>query len=159
MFQPSSTRLATLAAALLAACATPPASTPSPAATQVPAPSVARAATSACMQLQVAGLKVGQGFLFAAAYSSAESFFKQPVWSGRAEAKSDTATLSVCELSGGEIAFTVFQDLNGNGKLDTNPLGIPSEPYGVSGKPVFGAPSWSNAKVAAGAGLTVRIEL
>jgi uncharacterized protein (DUF2141 family) len=111
------------------------------------------------MQLQVSRLQVGQGSLMAAAYGSAESFFKKPVWVGQAKADRADVSLAVCGVSAGEIAFTVFQDLNGNGKLDMNPLGIPTEPFGFSGRPVFGAPSWDNAKTAAGAGRVVRIEL
>lgn len=127
----------------------------------LPAPASASAAAAApdCMQLQVSRLKPGQGPLMAAAYSSADSFLKQPVWVNRAQADSAQVTVAVCGVAGAEVAFTVFQDLNGNGKLDMNPMGVPTEPYGFSGRPVFGPPSWDAGKVAAGAGRVVRIEL
>ena len=32
----------------------------------------------------------------------------------------------------GNYAIAVFHDLNGNGKLDRNLIGLPSEPYGFS---------------------------
>jgi uncharacterized protein (DUF2141 family) len=134
-------------AVALTACATPSTAPTAP------------AAAAGCMQLQVARLKVGQGLLLSAAYGSADTFFKKPVWIQQSEAKSDTVTVDVCGVTSDEVAFSVFQDLNGNGKLDMNPMGIPTEPYGMSGKPVFGAPSWGNAKVPAGAGRLVRIEL
>jgi uncharacterized protein (DUF2141 family) len=156
MFNTFSTRLSLLAvAAILAACA----QTPQPPQPHQPTAVPTQPVAAGCMQLQVARLKVGQGRLMAAAYGSAETFFKKAVWMNQADASSDTVALNVCGVAGSEIAFTVFQDLNGNGKLDMNPLGIPTEPYGMSGKPVFGAPSWSNAKVEAGAGRIVRIEL
>ncbi len=126
----------------------------------LPAPAPASsAAPPACMQLQVSRLQAGQGPLMAAAYGSAESFLKQPLWVNRTQADGEQLTLAVCGVTSAEIAFTVFQDLNGNGKLDMNPMGVPTEPYGFSGRPVFGPPTWDSAKTAAGAGRVVRIEL
>jgi uncharacterized protein (DUF2141 family) len=55
-----------------------------------------------------------------------------------------------CEFRGvspGTYAVAVFHDENGNGKLDTNFLGIPSEGVGVSNnkRPLVGPPRWSDA--------------
>lgn len=43
----------------------------------------------------------------------------------------------------GTYALKVFQDLNGNGKLDTGWMGIPKEPYGFSNNAMgrFGPPA------------------
>ncbi len=52
-------------------------------------------------------------------------------------------------LTYGEYAIAVFHDLNHNGKLDTNWLGIPKEPYAFSndaGKK-WKKPSFSEAKI------------
>jgi len=51
-------------------------------------------------------------------------------------------------LDAGEYAVMVFHDVNGNDKLDTNLLGMPSEPWGASlqGKRVFGAPGWDDTR-------------
>lgn len=38
------------------------------------------------------------------------------------------------ELAGGEYALVVYQDENGNGRLDKNFIGIPSEPLGFSNR-------------------------
>ena len=48
----------------------------------------------------------------------------------------------------GKYAVMLFQDTNGNENLDTNLLGIPSEPWGASlnGTRVFGAPKWADVK-------------
>lgn len=43
--------------------------------------------------------------------------------------------LQLDNLPHGKYAVSVFQDLNQNGKLDTNFLGIPTEPYGYSQNP------------------------
>jgi uncharacterized protein (DUF2141 family) len=138
-----------LATSLLAACSHLPTNAP----TSEPTPA------AACMQLQVHKLQAGKGPLLAAAYGSADTFMKSPTWLGQSPAASEQASLQVCGVTTPDIAFTVFQDLNGNGKLDMNPMGIPTEPYGMSGRPVFGPPRWDSAKVSAGAGRTVRIEL
>jgi len=42
----------------------------------------------------------------------------------------------------------VYHDVNDNAKLDTNLLGLPTEPWGASlqGKRVFGAPGWKDTR-------------
>ena len=46
------------------------------------------------------------------------------------------------DLPPGTYAVSVYEDLNGNHKLDQNFIGIPNEPVGVSGNPIgrFGPP-------------------
>ena len=53
------------------------------------------------------------------------------------------------ELPPGQYAAVAFQDLNGNGKLDKNLLGIPKEPYGFSNnvRGSMRAPAFSEAAV------------
>lgn len=54
----------------------------------------------------------------------------------------ETMSVPVCNVESAEISVTAFQDMNGNGKLDSNPMGIPSEPFAASGKPaMFSAPT------------------
>ncbi|MBL7963267.1 MAG: DUF2141 domain-containing protein [Flavobacteriales bacterium] len=43
-----------------------------------------------------------------------------------------TTRLTIADLPPGQWAIKVFVDDNTNGKLDTNILGIPTEPYGFS---------------------------
>lgn len=51
------------------------------------------------------------------------------------------------ELPPGTYAIKLFLDLNGNGKIDTNFLGIPKEPYGFSNnaKGSLGPPAFEAA--------------
>lgn len=62
-------------------------------------------------------------------------------------ASGDKATLTFKDILAGEYAVAVFADMNGNGVLDSNFLGIPSEPVGVSrdAKGKFGPPKFSDA--------------
>lgn len=57
--------------------------------------------------------------------------------------------LEVPALAYGRYAVAVFQDLNGNGRLDANTLGIPTEPYGFSNNPKvkWSAPTFAETAV------------
>jgi len=63
-------------------------------------------------------------------------------------AQAGTMTFPVPELPGGEYAVRVAHDRNGNGKLDSNFVGVPTEPWAMSNNPSggFGRPSWDQAK-------------
>lgn len=52
------------------------------------------------------------------------------------------------DLPAGEYSASVIHDLNNNDDLDTNFMGMPTEPYGISmtGKNKYGPPSYDNAK-------------
>ncbi len=112
------------------------------------APAAPASDPSNCSTLQFTGLKGGEGSLMIAVYGSAETYLKNPVWVKSVKVEQDAMTVPLCGVKSAEIAITAFQDLNGNGKLDSNPMGIPSEPYGASGKPaMFSAPTWADTKV------------
>ncbi|MBW8192149.1 DUF2141 domain-containing protein [Neiella marina] len=54
----------------------------------------------------------------------------------------------LADLAAGEYVVRMFQDLNGNGQLDANWLGIPNEPYGFSNNVgSYGPASFDDAKV------------
>ena len=71
------------------------------------------------------------GSVFYAIYNSEESYMKEPFSTGSKEVE-DGKALIVLDLEPGTYAITFFQDLNGNGELDTNWIGIPNEPYAFS---------------------------
>jgi len=58
------------------------------------------------------------------------------------------ATVDIPDLEYGIYAIAVYQDINGNGKLDTGLFGIPKEPYGFSNnfKPVFSGPTFEKCR-------------
>lgn len=79
-----------------------------------------------------------------------------------ARAGGSTVRLRVAGSAPGTYAIKVFHDVNDNGKLDTNWLGIPTEPYGFSNDAMgmFGPPSFEQASFKVGAGTTtVRIRM
>ncbi len=105
--------------------------------------------TSCGLQLEIKRVAAGQGPVMVAVYESEAQFMKDMALAVAAQAKGETLSLPLCNLSGEEVAVMIYQDLDRNGKLNTNFMGIPSEPYGASGEPSFGPPSWAKAKVLA----------
>ena len=82
-----------------------------------------------------------------AAYASAETFGKQPVASVKVPAGEATTRVQMCGISGSTLAITMFQDLDSDGKMGRNLLGMPTEPWGASGQPGMFGPSWETGKV------------
>ena len=109
---------------------------------------VSQAHAQGCARVEVQNLRPGQGPLMLAAYGDEASFRKTPVSQLQMAVSSETVQLQVCGLSGHSVALTLFQDLNGNAKLDLNPFGVPTEPWGASGKPTpMAAPTWESSQV------------
>jgi uncharacterized protein (DUF2141 family) len=111
--------------------------------------------------IELSNVRPNQGTVFIAAYGSAEGYNKAALLSVMLKANArDKATLSLCSLDAEEVAVSVYQDLNSNGKLDSNPFGMPSEPYGASGKASnFGPPTWDATKVSLRGTDPVRINI
>ena len=61
----------------------------------------------------------------------------------------NSATVSFADIPYGKYAIMVFQDMNGNKKLDKGFLGIPKEPFAFSNnfRPLFGPPSWKDCEI------------
>lgn len=101
-----------------------------------------------CANVEVQNVRPDQGMLMIAAYADAASFNKAPVTALQMRPSAAAMTFALCGLAGGSVALTLYQDLNGNGKLDSNAFGIPTEPWGASGKPVaMSAPTWETTWV------------
>ena len=73
----------------------------------------------------------------------------------------DTATLSFSGLTPGRYAVMVTHDENGNGRLDSNLIGMPVEGYGFSNNPrVMRKPTFDEASFEVGdADLAITIQL
>lgn len=97
-----------------------------------------------------------------ALYDSATSFLRKPVASSGGDLKNGVAILSFPNLAPGNYAISAYLDANGNNKLDTNSMGIPSEPYAFSrsAKGRMGPPTFEDAAFAVGSSRTkLTIEL
>lgn len=60
---------------------------------------------------------------------------------------SDAVTVAFSDLAPGKYGLKLYHDVNGNGEMDTNPFGMPTEPYGFSNnaKGRFGPAKWEKA--------------
>jgi uncharacterized protein (DUF2141 family) len=108
-------------------------------------------APGGCAKVEVQNLRTGQGPLMVAAYTDAASFRKTAASQLQLAVTGETMTIQVCGLTGNVVALTLYQDLNSNGKMDANPFGMPTEPWGASGKAAPMGPSWDSAQVPLGA--------
>ena len=106
-------------------------------------------AHAADLTVEVAGLKDAKGQVMVAVYDRADSFLKQPLRAATTAAQAGKVQLVISDLPAGDYAVTVFQDKNDNGALDTNPVGMPIEPYGFSNDAAgrMGPPSFEQARV------------
>ena len=101
--------------------------------------------------ISFSNIKEAKGSLYVGIYACESDFLKEEKTCFK-KIIPVTATgnldLEVPELAAGTYAVSCFQDVNGNGKFDTNFLGIPNEPYGFSNnaRPTFRAPMWDEAK-------------
>lgn len=70
-----------------------------------------------------------------------------PVKADGAPPQSDGATFVFKDLAPGTYAVMISHDENGNGKLDSNFMGMPIEGYGFSNNPtVMRKPTWEEAR-------------
>ena len=79
-----------------------------------------------------------QGKIYIAWYNRKEDFTKEDkVYLAKVVAVKNTYTVRVDfeNIPPGTYAIAAFFDQNGNGKMDTNFLGIPKEKYGFSNNP------------------------
>ena len=100
--------------------------------------------------------KYDDGYALLGIYDKKENFGKAKVneklnadlvFTGTIIKISNKKATAIIDLPFGEYAIAGFQDLDGNGILSGNFLGIPREPVGFSGgaKVRFGPPKWNDA--------------
>lgn len=107
------------------------------------------ASPSSSLVLTIDGFETQTGDVLVALFNSQESYAAETPLEGNTQ-KVDSRAVEV-RFSGlpvGTYAFKLFHDVNDNGELDTDTLGIPSEPYYFSNdaSDPFSAPEWEEAK-------------
>ncbi len=103
------------------------------------------------LTVTVTNIPGAEGNMLVGLYDSAESFTERPRADSPKIAVTSVAnvTATIANVKPGAYAIAVIQDLNGNGKLDRNFVGMPKEPLAFSvikvipkGKPDFAACSF-----------------
>ncbi len=117
------------------------------------------------IELEVTGLKQTEGQVTVAAFAEAGSWLRKPVAVAMVAASKQEDGRVVVRIKdlpeSGELALSVLHDVNGNGKMDSNPMGMPLEPFAFSNNAVgnFGPASFEQAKfsIKPGARISVRL--
>ncbi|GLK48865.1 hypothetical protein GCM10017620_18380 [Brevundimonas intermedia] len=85
----------------------------------------------------------------------------QPVRYAMVEAGAPSRRVTFADLPDGDYAMRAFHDMDGDGKMKTNPFGMPVEPFAFSNNAVgnMGPASWDRAKFAATGAVAQTISL
>ena len=71
------------------------------------------------LTIEVCDIEKVEGHLYVAIYNSEETFMKKPLTAFRIDVKDTSLSIPCQGLPAGTYAISLFQDENGNGKLDT----------------------------------------
>ena len=83
-----------------------------------------------------------------AVFDADQRWLKTSVYARILDIVDHSCSWSIEEVPYGEYGVAVFHDVNGNGKNDSNFIGIPKEPYGFSNnaRRKFGPAKWDKAR-------------
>jgi uncharacterized protein (DUF2141 family) len=92
------------------------------------------AASSADLTITVNGIRNASGSVSAGIYNRASGFTNaaEALVVVRIKAREGSVGFTVHDLTPGQYAVAAYHDENGNGRLDIDPTGAPTEGYGVS---------------------------
>ena len=102
------------------------------------------------LTIVVTDITASEGMIMVQVMSNEEEFkgTQSPIASIMQRARSGETTFSTSNLPAGDYAIRIMHDVNGNGELDSNFVGMPTEPWAMSNnaKGNFGPPKWSAVK-------------
>ena len=72
----------------------------------------------------------------------------QPIRAARIDVTTGERSVTFTDLPAGEYGVKAFHDVNGNGRMDTNPFGMPTEPFAFSNnaRGNMGPAGWDRAR-------------
>ncbi len=113
------------------------------------------------LTVQVSGFKSNVGTVKVGLYNSESTFLKSTCKRMSSAIAKNQAEITFQGIEKGEYAVSLYQDENGNGKLDTNFMGIPKEAYASSNnaKGFMGPPKYQEAKFIVDKNQTITILL
>jgi uncharacterized protein (DUF2141 family) len=114
-------------------------------------------AAAASLKVNMEGIEKTAGTLMIRVANSEETFAEgRPVAAVQMAATQKTHSFTLEGLPEGTYALRLMHDVNDNGELDTNVVGMPKEPYAFSNnaKANFGPPKFEQAAFGVGPGLT-----
>lgn len=129
--------------------------------------SSAMAAETNNLRVVATNVKTDQGKIYVWVYDKKDDWLSdryrtQKFVTVAGNRQGDKVTLELL-LPAGEYALSIFQDVNDDGKLERNFIGLPKEPAGLSNnlRPKFGPPKYKDARfvLTTGAVTEQKIEL
>ena len=122
----------------------------------VAAPASAADAPTASLTVTFTGIKTQAGSIMVSLAGDKAAFTGKGADAGHAAVavKGAVVTAVFTGLTPGSYAIRAFHDLNGDGVLNMNPFGIPTEPYAFSNdaRGAMGPPGWDVAAFTVKAG-------
>jgi len=106
--------------------------------------------SSARIVMHVDALSTNRGSLHCALYANEKGFPEEPKYALaqiKVQPRDKKATCAFHDVKAGRYAVALWHDVNNDGKVDSNWLGIPTEPVGASNnaKGRFGPPKFASA--------------
>lgn len=104
--------------------------------------------TLANITVNVKGFKAQTGAVMAALVDAQGYQGGQPLRGKRVDVMGEAITMNFQGLPAGEYAVRMYHDVNGDGKMNSNAFGIPTEPFAFSNNAAgtMGPAPWSKAK-------------
>ena len=106
-------------------------------------------AEAATLTISLTDIEAPQGRIMLALYEGAAGYDGgKPVRGAAIEVSGTSTSTVITGLAPGLYGVKLFHDVNGNGKMDTNPFGMPVEPFAFSNsaKGNMGPAAWDDAK-------------
>ena len=109
-------------------------------------------ALAAPLQVVVNGVESSKGNVMVAVCTEREFLQPHCQWNGRAPAHPGTVLVTI-EVPPGTYAVQAYQDIDNNGEVTLNMLGLPTEPMAFSNNPTirFSAPRFRDSAFQVGA--------
>ena len=102
------------------------------------------------LSISIKNIQSDEGNVALQVFSNAEQYkgSAQPIIALRLTAEALKGSFTIVDLPPGFYGARVMHDLNDNGELDANFVGLPKEPYGFSNNatPNFGPPKWDDIR-------------
>lgn len=116
------------------------------------------------LTVNLKGLKADKGMVDVALYNDAEAYPTKPdraLAKLRAPIANGSAVVEFKNLAAGTYAVAAYHDVNNNGKMDANFIGIPKEPTGASNdaKGRMGPPAFKDAQFSLSADKSITISM
>jgi uncharacterized protein (DUF2141 family) len=115
----------------------------------IPALAAASANQPAALEVAFTGIETPQGNIMMVVFDTEQAYNSQgaPVRVAMVPVNSEEAKAMVEGLPAGTYAIKSFHDIDGDGKMGTNPFGIPTEPFAFSNNAVghMGPAKWADA--------------